>query len=227
MVEFEKKLIYIAIPKTASGSVRSIFQGSLGVFSKYGGPEGCHSTYMDAKKEILEINENINEYFSFSFVRNPWDRFVSQFLHPPMPGMPPLWVDYLKNLGAPHRPWRLPGPDEFRGTINEKLNFFIKNILNEPFFMSTYEEALMFWPQTDFICDNKGEMRIDFIGRFENLQEDFNVVCDKIGIDARPLPHLSASKPKIKPYRQYYTEKTKKIVAEKYKKDIEYFGYKF
>ena len=82
----------------------------------------------------------------------------------------------------------------------------------------------MFMPQLDWITDEAGKVLVDFVGRFENLAEDFAQVCERLDRDAE-LPHLKKSQRTS--YRDYYDEKTKAIVQDWFARDIEHFAYRF
>ncbi len=77
--------------------------------------------------------------------------------------------------------------------------------------------------QGSFILDDDGQQIVDFVGRFETLQQDFQTVCEKIGVTAE-LPFLNASKRK-QDWRDYYTDETRSLVEELFEADIQRFGY--
>lgn len=78
--------------------------------------------------------------------------------------------------------------------------------------------------QSSFIFDRHGTQLVDFVGRFENLSEDFATVCNKIGVNAS-LGHENASK--HDGYKKYYNDTTAGLIADAFKEDIEAFGYEF
>lgn len=105
----------------------------------------------------------------------------------------------------------------FRGVDYRQLNF--------DQFLYNHTMDWYFKPQYEFIYTDSMDMNCINLIRFENLQQDFDIVCDKIGIERRQLPHINKSNHKH--YTEYYDDETRQIVAERYAKDIEYFGYKF
>ena len=78
--------------------------------------------------------------------------------------------------------------------------------------------------QKDFIYSENNELLVNYVGRYENLESDFNKICDHIGISAS-LPRMNVSN--TKPYQEYYTEKTKDLVRQAYELDINTFDYSF
>jgi hypothetical protein len=88
-------------------------------------------------------------------------------------------------------------------------------------------------PQWEFVADEHGQFLVDYIGRFETLQGDFDRVCERLGIAMRTLPHVNrsgagkASMETAKQYVAYYDDDAKDLVARLYKRDIELFDYKF
>lgn len=78
--------------------------------------------------------------------------------------------------------------------------------------------------QTGCLVDESGKLLVDFVGRFENLEVDFQTICKRVGITAT-LPHINKSD--RLGYRDYYDEETRALTARVYVEDIERFGYTF
>ena len=183
IVSHKYKFVTIDIPKTATTSINAVMgmfihenDISVSMSQKIG---MRHATY---EKCIAKFPSSKN-YFSFVFVRNPWDRMLS------------FWF-FEKGVT--------------RIKIDEDMPF--------KEFLSRYNHL----DQYSYI---EGFGNNSFIGRFENLQHDFDIICEKIGIPAQRLPHVN--KTKHTHYTEYYDDETREIVAERHARDIEYFGYKF
>ncbi len=108
-------------------------------------------------------------------------------------------------------------------TTNHPQHDLVKNLGSfDEYIRWRCENEVIF--QKDFIYSNDGELLVDFVGRFENLDADFEKICSCIGISTT-LPKLNVSN--TKPYQQYYTDETKKLVRQTFSPDIALFGYDF
>jgi hypothetical protein len=79
--------------------------------------------------------------------------------------------------------------------------------------------------QLDWFVDPDGKVLADFIGRFERLEQDWAFIANKLGI-TQPLPHWRAN-PRSRHYTEYYDNRTRDIIADRFRIDIETFGYQF
>ncbi len=74
-----------------------------------------------------------------------------------------------------------------------------------------------------------GEIALDFVGKYENLAQDFQKVLNTIGLDKDvSLPFTNVTKnSSTKPYRSFYTDESRRIIGEWYRPEIEKFNYEF
>ena len=76
-----------------------------------------------------------------------------------------------------------------------------------------------------FLTDWKRQLVVDYVGYFENFEEDCQFAFSRIGVSDLELPHLLKSK--RRPYEDYYTPRLREMVAQRYGQDIRIFGYEF
>lgn len=79
--------------------------------------------------------------------------------------------------------------------------------------------------QKDFIYSSDGELLLDFVGRFENIDEDFKTICNRIAIPSVNLPKINVSN--TRSYQEYYNKATIELVRKTFEPDISLFNYSF
>jgi len=80
-------------------------------------------------------------------------------------------------------------------------------------------------PQCLHVCNDEGDIIVDYIGRFENLQEDINNILELLDLEPSEVPHKN--KTSHKNYREYYNKETIRRVEDLFWKDIEMFEYEY
>ncbi|ECY0969493.1 sulfotransferase family protein [Campylobacter coli] len=188
------KCIFIHVPKVAGSSIeRVIYQTDKWLV---GHVKASDYTKFDKDK--------FDSYFSFGFVRNPYDRVVSAY-------------HYLKNDS--------PDPCDIKwGRLH------INNLTFEEFILSLQDEEFKeeilsknhFSFQYKYLCDKNMNILVNFIGKFEKLDNDFKKI---LNILRRKDSLVHINKSKHLNYRDYYNSQTYKIIREIYRDDFEIFDY--
>jgi hypothetical protein len=204
IISHKHKFIFIAVPKTGTTSIEAKlnpFNEVLELSREVMARRSLNIKHITLENLKAHTNKNLDSYFSFSFCRNPWDRHLSIFKY------------YKKSI----KKWEKKCPPQWFEHYQRYTN-----LVGGFQYFNDFVKSRPRWVelQTHWLSKN-----IDFIGRMENIQTDFNIICDKIGIDRLKLDHLNKSNEKD--YREVYNEESIDIVAKAYKKDIDYLGYKF
>lgn len=160
-------------------------------------PRHCRAI---AAQEMIP-HDIYQQLFKFAFVRNPWDWQVSCYHH------------LLRE-----KPSALHGIADFGAYLDMKLDPARPYANN----LDTTRR-----PQIEHLTDLTGAMIVDHVGRYESLQDDFDLICDRIGVARIALPHHRKSTTRKAGYRQYYNDRTAERIARVYQRDIEAFGYRF
>jgi hypothetical protein len=192
--------IYIHIPKTAGTSIRNALAQL---------PNPIRRRYPRLRKHArafeyrAAVGESLwQQYFSFAFVRNPFDLMVSSY----------FW--WLEKAHKFRKLDRLRAEVEGMADFNEFISSrFGREYVNE------YPGDMFDW-----IAEN-GEIIVDFVGRVENLDDDWKTICGKIGVPFVELAHVNRTS--RGDYREYYNQASIDLVAHRFQKTIEIFGYRF
>ena len=176
---------------------------SIGM-SMYGMKTGDHRKVKD-----YQFSFSCSDYskmYKFTFVRNPFDRLYSAY-------------NFLKQ-GGRNKYDKL----FYEKHISKFSNFedFVCNWVSE----ENVKKGVHFIPQIDFLTDFNGDININYIGRFESINEDYEKIRVELGI-GKKLKSLNITDKNEKNYREKYTEEMKNIVERVYACDLKEFNYNF
>lgn len=216
----DKLPLFIHIPKAAGSSIREFALPYMAFLSflhnkEYrwsnialataqimnGNPRYNEKSLHHSHKEISYYEQKLNkkildQCFIFAFVRNPFDRLVSAH-------------NFLRKGGNQH-----PEEVELGKSLDPDFKIFVKTQLNEALFQNHLK------PMHTFLDGN-----YDYIGKFENIKEDFDKICSLVGAPKRKLAYVNKSKHKH--YTEYYDDETIEIVGDIYSRDLQMYDYKF
>lgn len=210
MVNHKHRLVYIHIPKTAGISVEQCilpedkkvtFEADHDIMHGWDERIGKWLQHLTLE-DVVHYFPHLTDYYFFTFVRNPWDRCVSSFFY------------FRRDSDGYYL-------SDKNTTIDCLINEFKQFLLN----FSFEDDPSHSLAQHEFVTNKKSSKQMNYIGRFESLQKDFNTVCDEIRLPRVKIPHTNGTTHKH--YTEYYDEEAKQIVSERYAKDIELFGYEF
>ncbi len=187
------KYIYIHIPKTGgNGICKSLFNIA---------GEG-HKPLID----YYNYNpKKFEEYYKFTVVRNPYDRFMSAFY-------------YLKSGGISEVDIHV-----FKSKLEhiEDINEFVARLkADRELFVNTFN-YIHFLPQSYFLEGNIRGVSIDHIGKQEFMVDTYKVVKEALNVNGSGFQYEN----KTPKYSTYMTEEVKDFIYEIYKKDFLMFGY--
>ena len=166
------KSVFVHIPKTGGTSISKALFDICKVDYKPG-KEVCEENMFGwceksslwlqhiSFAEIQNRSKNIDDFYKFTFVRNPWDRAISDF----------FWFKNSVKISGTF--------EEYLLEINSFKNIFQND--KKTIWMGDHK-----LPQTYFFNEDE----LDFVGRFENIDKDFSYIVEKIGIKNVKLPHL-------------------------------------
>jgi hypothetical protein len=228
MISHQHRCIFIHIPKNAGQSIEHVFLKWAGLTWKTRAPLLLRPNDDPAQGPPRLAHLKAGEYVRCGHLQpqqfNSYFKF--SFVRNPWDRM----ASFYKYLGSPER---------------QTFKEFLTGQFQGELWVSKY------WfvgPQHEYVCDPQDRLMVDFLGRFETLQKDFNFVCEKLGVPPTPVPHVNKSKlrrglrgfldkivsrttPGIRatPMKNaaYYDEESIEIVSRMYRRDIELFGYSF
>ncbi len=200
----QQRVAYMVVPKAACSSIRV----SMLRRDDIPDDQSVHLIKNNLRQQQPFRDEG---WFTFSFVRNPFERLVSCYEG--------KYHDTFERNARARQQGFFDFDKYLNGYMQEDKGFehFVRQVVSLPFRLANPH----FRSQYQLLIGKDGKPLVDYIGKVENIENDYEAIRVRYGF--APLKHYN--KFNYGDWRDYYTTALARRVYRKYKKDVEYFGY--
>lgn len=211
LISRQARCIFVHVHKTGGTTVEALLRAHLPDLVRLGFKHDHAAWHRHAVPQW-------DDYFKFTFVRNPWDRLVSWHAMIRAQERRRRVFDRRK---AKHPPIQLWNYVLRHGRRFEDFVLHCTEVIED----LHHGRKCVIWDQLDYLAGPDGTLLVDHVGRFENFAAELHAVLTRLGIDAGNVPHTNASRHTH--YADYYTPALAAAVARRHARDIAAFGYRF
>ena len=223
MISHQHQCIFIHIPKTAGTSIES----ALGHFEELSRGVQDHRTIKQLEPEPIEEEKKGLVATVKSLLKGSADEQTTES-EPESELTATQYRDYFKFTFV-RNPWAR-AVSWYRNVMddeNHQKKHGVPPDCSYANFLKNHSNQWAMRPQTHWILNRSGENPLDFVGRFENLQADFDVVRERLKLESAELPTLMKRPGEQPSYLKFYDSETENLIAERYHEEIALFGYEF
>jgi len=210
LISDNKKFIFFHLYKCGGTSFRKVITDLKIPTNEW---EGVHGLPLDVKTnyKALKQIDKFNDYYKFTFIRNPFDFLVSTYF-------------YGKSY-----------PNHFMHNAIIEKNMTMEEFV--PYYMNIRlqhknpsirpigsNKVVTF---QDWLIDEEGNDIMDYVGKLETMDDDIKLIFAKLNIPISKAPTVNVNPNRDKNYRKYYTDKSRAMVEGAFHWSLNKFNYTF
>lgn len=206
IVSHAKQFVFFAVPKTGTHALRELL-------SLHKGPEDWEQQILFGQQQspIAEIAKIQHGHISVQQIAPHFDQAS--------------WQRYFK-FAIVRNPF-----DRFISIcffLNRKNPLFLETPLQwmkSAIKVPRFRERVLVKPQYQQLTNTQGNIAMDYVGRYEVLQDSIDEICQRLQIETTQLQKRNTSE--HKQYREYYDDELKSAVGKFYQEDLARFNYSY
>jgi hypothetical protein len=206
IISHKHKFIFFAVPKTATHTIREALR-------QHTGPD-------DWEQQVL-FGEQFLPIPQLARLRH--GHISAQEIRPHLEAG--IWESYFKFAFVRNPFDRFVSCCFFLNRANPNFEVAAVTFMKERLQRTRFQQRILVQPQYRQLCTADGAVALDYVGRYENLQQSYDTICERIGIPKTELSKKNSSEHSR--YAKYYDDDLRQQVADFYKEDLRLFSYDF